>query len=162
MEKLGFSEFRFAQEFEELQKFFFYFDLALSVVGLIALITASLGIVNTMVMSITERKREIGILKSLGADEGEIRGLFLVESGVIGVFGTIGGIALGWMIARIVSFIAQAYMRKEGIPEMELFAMPLWLILIALAVGVGVSMLAGFYPAARAARVDAVEALRND
>lgn len=162
VEKMGFRAFSFAQEFEELQKFFFYFDLALSVIGMIALITASLGIVNTMVMSITERKREIGILKSLGADEREIRGLFLVESGVIGVFGTVGGIGFGWIIARIVSIVAQAYMRKAGIPEMELFALPPWLILIALAVGVGVSMLAGFYPAARAARVDPVEALRND
>lgn len=162
VERMGFRVFSFAQEFEELQKFFFYFDLALSVVGLIALTTASLGIVNTMVMSITERRREIGVLKSLGADELEIRGLFLVESAVIGLFGTIGGIAFGWVITRIVSAAAQAYMRREGIPEMELFALPIWLMMTALAVGIGVSILAGFYPAARAARVDPVEALRSD
>lgn len=162
VEKMGFRTFSFAQQFEELQKFFFYFDLGLGVVGLIALLTASLGIVNTMVMSINERKREIGVLKSLGADDSDIRGLFLVESGVIGMIGTLGGIAFGWLITRGVSAVAHAYMRKEGIPEMELFALPLWLILIALAVGIGVSVLAGVYPAARAARVDPVAALRND
>jgi ABC-type antimicrobial peptide transport system permease subunit len=162
VETMGFKTFSFAEQFEQIQKAFFYFDLALAVVGLIALITASLGIVNTMVMSITERKREIGVLKSLGADELEIRGLFLVESGVIGFIGTIVGILFGWTITRVVSTIAKMYMNKEGIPAMELFALPMWLILIALGVGIGVSVLAGLFPAARAAHVDPVEALRND
>ena len=113
-------------------------------------------------MSINERRREIGVLKSLGADDIHIRGLFLVESGVIGFAGTVGGILLGWGITRVVSVVARFYMRKENLPEVELFALPAWLILIALALGVGVSMLAGYYPAARAARVDPVQALRND
>ena len=162
VEAMGFTAFSFAAQFEEIQRVFLYFDLALGVIGLIALTTASLGIINTMVMSITERKREIGVLKSLGADERDIRRLFLVESGVIGVLGTAGGILFGWVITRIVSAIAQAYMKGEGMPVVDPFALPPWLILIALAVGIGVSVLAGFYPAARAARVDPVEALRND
>lgn len=162
VEGMGFRTFSFAAEFKQLQKMFLYFDLGLGIIGLIALVTASLGIVNTMVMSITERRKEIGVLKSLGAAERDIRWLFLVESGVIGMLGTIGGILLGWVITRIVSAIAQGYMRNEGIPEMDLFSLPPWLILISLAVGVGVSVLAGFYPAARAARIDPVEALRNE
>jgi len=115
-----------------------------------------------MVMSITERRRKIGVLKSLGADELDIRGLFLVESGVIGILGTVARLTFGWAITRIVSAVAQAYMRSEGLPAMDLFALPAWLILIALGVGIGVSVVAGFYPAARAARVDPVEALRNE
>jgi ABC-type antimicrobial peptide transport system permease subunit len=162
IEAMGFRTFSFAAQFEEIQRAFMYFDLALGVIGLIALITASLGIVNTMVMSITERRKEIGVLKSLGADELDIRWLFLAESGMIGVLGTVAGILFGWTITRIVSAIAQAYMKNQGIPPMDLFALPIWLILIALGVGIGVSVIAGFYPAARAARVDPVEALRND
>jgi ABC-type antimicrobial peptide transport system permease subunit len=162
IEAMGYRTFSFAAQFEDIQRAFMYFDLALGVIGMIALLTASLGIVNTMVMSITERRREIGVLKSLGADELDIRWLFLAESGMIGVLGTVAGILFGWTITRVVSAIAQAYMKNQGIPPMDLFALPLWLILIALGVGVGVSVLAGFYPAARAARVDPVEALRND
>ncbi|MBI5021676.1 MAG: ABC transporter permease [Ignavibacteriales bacterium] len=162
LEKLGYKTFSFAEQFKEIQKFFFYFDIGLGIIGLIALVTASLGIMNTMVMSIIERKREIGILKSLGAYERDIGILFLFESGMIGMIGTTLGILMGWTITRIISMIAQSYMRDQGIPDMELFALPYWLILISLAVGVGVSILAGFYPAARASRVDPVEALRND
>jgi putative ABC transport system permease protein len=115
-----------------------------------------------MVMSITERRKEIGILKSLGADDSDIRALFLVESGIIGLMGTVGGICFGWLIARVASAVAQAYMKSQGVPAIDLFALPPWLVLIALATGVAVSVLAGFYPAARAARVDPVEALRGE
>jgi ABC-type antimicrobial peptide transport system permease subunit len=162
IERLGYKTFSFAEQFKEIQKFFFYFDIGLGIIGLIALVTASLGIVNTMVMSIIERKREIGILKSLGAYERDIGILFLFESGMIGMIGTTLGIFVGWTLTRIISMVAQSYMRDQGIPDMELFALPIWLILISLAVGIGVSVLAGFYPAARASRVDPVEALRND
>jgi ABC-type antimicrobial peptide transport system permease subunit len=162
IEAMGFKTFSFAAEFEQIQQVFLYFDLALGLVGLIALLTASLGIVNTMVMSITERRREIGILKSLGADERDIRLLFLVESAVIGFLGAAGGILSGWIITRIAAAVAKAFMENEGIPPIDPFSLPLWLIGISMAIGIVVSIVAGFYPAARAARVDPVEALRND
>ncbi|MBN1827477.1 MAG: ABC transporter permease [Candidatus Eisenbacteria bacterium] len=159
---LGFRAFSYAERFAEMRRFFFYFDLALAAVGMVALVTASLGIVNTMVMSISERRREIGVLKSLGADDRDIRVLFLVESAVIGVVGSLAGIGFGWLVARIASFAARLYMEREGLPAADLFATPLWLSAIALAIGLAVSLLAGSYPAARAARVDPVEALRSE
>jgi len=162
VEALGFRTFSFAAQFKEISRFFFYFDMFLGIIGLIALITASLGIVNTMVMSIIERKREIGLLKSLGADERDIRILFLFESGVIGALGAATGIIFGWLITRLASLVARTIMTRQGLDEMELFALPGWLVLTAFLFGLIVSLLAGFYPASRAARVDPVEALRNE
>jgi putative ABC transport system permease protein len=162
VEALGFRTFSFAAQFDEIRRSFVYFDLALALIGLIALTTASLGIANTMIMSILERKREIGVLKSLGAEEQQIKFLFLAESGMIGTFGAVAGIIFGWLISRGSSAIAKMLMQKQGFPAIELFAIPLWLIGAALAIGIIVSLLAGFYPASRAARVDPVEALRGE
>lgn len=162
VEALGFRTHSYAEQFQEIQKFFLYFNLLLSVIGLIALLTASLGIVNTMVMSIMERRKEIGILRSLGADGRDIRLLFLVESAVMGALGSIAGILSGWIATRIISAVGQAIMRHRDIPTFEPFALPIWLILVAFAFGTVVSILAGLYPAGRAARVDPVEALRSE
>ncbi len=162
VEALGFETFSFAEEFTEIQKIFLFFNLALGMIGLIALVTAGLGIVNTMVMSILERRREIGVLKSLGADDSDIRLMYLFESGMIGSVGAIGGIFVGWIITRGASLVADLYMTSKDIPSMEFFALPPWLILIAFGIGLFISVIAGFYPASRAAQVDPVQALRND
>ena len=162
VEALGFRYFSYIDNLQEIRKFFVYFNLALGVVGFIALTVAALGIVNTMVMSIIERYREIGILKSLGADEGKIKLLFLLESGAIGFIGSIFGIILGWIVTRICSVTAKYFIAKQGGPEMEMFYLPLWLIIFALIFGIGISSLAGLFPAIRAAKVDPVKALRHD
>jgi putative ABC transport system permease protein len=162
IEALGLEAFSYAEQFAEIRRAFLYFNLGLAMIGLIALSTASLGIINTLVMSIIERTREIGVLKSLGADERDIRMLFLVESAAIGLIGAGVGILVGWLIARLGSFIARTIMEREGVDPVELFALPWWLIMSALSVGLIVSLIAGVYPAARAARVDPVEALRNE
>jgi len=159
---MGFRSFSYAEEFEEIQMVFTYFNMGLAVLGMIALFVSSLGIVNTMLMSITERRREIGIMKSLGADEREIKLLFLVESGMIGTIGSLLGILLGWLVSRAISLAVQAYMVEQGADPFELFALPLWLIGASIALGLTVSLLAGYLPASRAARMDPVQALRYE
>jgi len=159
---LGFRAFSFAEQFEDIQRFFVYYYLGLGVVGIIALITAALGIVNTMVMSITERRREIGVMKALGADEREIRLVFLAESAAIGFVGSALGILTGWAGTRVVAAVAKVIMKRQEMPIFDPFALPFWLVLLSLAFGVLVSLLAGAYPSRRAARVDPVEALRSD
>ncbi len=162
IEAAGFRTFSFAEQFKEIRQFFRYFNLALGLIGIIALMTASLGIINTMIMSITERRREIGIWMSLGADMNDIRRLFLVESGLIGLIGAIGGVIFGYLISRVGSLVAKTFMENEGVPPMEIFHIPIWLVLTALLFGVLVSLLAGYYPANRAAKIDPVVSLRNE
>jgi putative ABC transport system permease protein len=162
IEALGYRAFSFAEQFEEMQRFMVYYYIGLGIIGVIALATASLGIINTLVMSITERRREIGILKALGAHESNIRRLFLVESGAIGAVGSAVGIVAGWIGTRIVAAIMKTVMAREDMPIFDPFALPVWLIALAFSFGVLVSLIAGLYPAARAARVDPVETLRNE
>jgi ABC-type antimicrobial peptide transport system permease subunit len=159
---LGYRAFSYAEQFEEMQRFMVYYYFGLGVIGLIALVTASLGIINTLVMSITERRREIGILKSLGAYESDIRRLYLVESGAMGAAGSVIGIVVGWMGTQVAAVIMKHLMEREDMPVFDPFSLPLWLIALAFSFGLFVSLIAGLYPAARAARVDPVEALRTN
>ncbi len=115
-----------------------------------------------MVTSILERTREIGVMKAVGGSETDIRWIFFSEAATIGLVGGAFGLALGWTVTRIANTVANHYLRPQGVPEVDLFYMPIWLIAGALVFSVGVSLLAGFYPASRAARVDPVQALRHD
>jgi putative ABC transport system permease protein len=162
IEDMGFGVFSIADQLEEIKKGFIILDTALGTVGTIALIVAALGIINTMVMSILERRREIGIMKAIGGSENEIKGIFFVEAASIGIIGGLCGLALGWVVTRIAGLIANGYIIKQGGNPVQLFYIPLWLIIGALGFSILVSLLAGLYPAIRAARVDPVEALRHD
>jgi putative ABC transport system permease protein len=162
VEEMGFSVVTILDQLEEFKRGFLIMDALLGAIGTIALFVASLGIANTMVTSILERVREIGIMKAIGGSDGDIRGIFFVEAGTIGFVGGVLGILLGLGVSEIANTVANYYMRPEGVAPAHLFSMPFWLVLGALGFSVGVSLLAGLYPALRAARVDPVEALRHD
>jgi putative ABC transport system permease protein len=162
VEALGFRTFSFAAQFEEIQRVFLYFDLALGVVGLIALFTASLGIVNTMVMSILERTRDIGIMKAIGGGDEDIRWIFLVEASLIGLLGGVGGLLLGWLVGRGINYGANWYLRTQDVPATNLFLIPWWLVGGGIGFALVVSVIAGSFPAMRAARLDPIQALRHD
>jgi putative ABC transport system permease protein len=118
--------------------------------------------VNTLVMSILERRREIGIMKAIGASDGDIQKLFFTEAASMGALGGALGVALGWIIGRAINFGLDAYLRRNQIPEQQVWMLPPWLVLVAVAFSIVVSLAAGLYPARRAARLDPVQALRYD
>jgi putative ABC transport system permease protein len=158
--QMGFTTFSLLDFTRSMQRVFAILDLLLGIFGSLALAVASLGIVNTLVMAILERRREIGVLKALGASDRDVRQLFFAEASVMGLAGGAAGVLMGWGIGRIIQFVTAAYLQRQGIPAENIWMVPWWLVAGAMAFSLLVSLVAGMYPASRAARLDPVEALR--
>lgn len=131
-------------------------QMALGGIGGVSLFVAAIGIANTMMMSIYERTKEIGILKVLGCDLRDIHKTFLLEAGFIGLVGGIVGLVLSYGISVVINFAAKNT-TYQGISYI-----PFWLILLALVFSVVMGMVAGFFPAFRAMRLSPLAALRNE
>jgi putative ABC transport system permease protein len=162
IKKLGYAAFSLLDATKTLRLVFTVFDLFLGLFGSLALTVASLGIINTLVMAILERRREIGVLKALGATDGDVRSLFFAEAGAMGLFGGIFGVALGWLIGQALTWGTTIYLRRQDLPGVKISYVPWWLAASAIAFAVAVSLAAGLYPAGRAARLNPVEALRYE
>lgn len=162
LDERGLRTFALMDQLDEMKKGFVIMDMFLLAVGMIGMTVASLGIVNTMVMSILERYREIGIMKAVGATDADVQKIFLFESGVIGFMGGVFGLALGWLVSIIINVVVNGLSAREGVPHIHYFSFPWWLCLGAVAFSVLVSLIAGIFPTIRAAAVDPVVALRHD
>ena len=162
IKKMGFNTFSILDATRSLRRFFAVLDLFLGIFGSLALAVASLGIVNTLVMAIMERRREIGIMKAIGASDADVKKLFFVEAGVMGFFGGIAGVLLGWTIGKIINWGTNIYLVRQELPPETIWLVPWWLVAFAIGFAVGVSLLSGLYPAGRAARLDPVQALRYE
>jgi putative ABC transport system permease protein len=162
LESRGLRTFALMDQLSQMRIAFLIMDMFLLAVGMIGITVASLGIVNTMVMSILERYREIGIMKAVGATDGDVERIFLFESGTIGLLGGSFGLGLGWVVSMVINQVINVLMARQGAPHIDYFSFPWWLCLGAIAFSILVSLIAGVYPTRRAARVDPVVALRHD
>jgi putative ABC transport system permease protein len=160
VQQMGFTTFSLLDFTRSMRRVFAILDLLLGIFGSLALAVASLGIINTLVMAILERRREIGVLKALGASDRDVRQLFFAEASVMGIAGGTLGVLLGWGIGRVIQLVTAAYLRQQGIPAENIWLVPWWLVAGAIAFSLVVSLAAGMYPASRAAKLDPVEALR--
>ena len=129
-------------------------------IGAVSLFVAAIGIANTMMMSIYERTKEIGVMKVLGCDMRNIRDMFLLESGFIGFMGGVAGIIL----SLTISFLINRFVGAQALTGMpgDLSRIPLWLNAAALCFAVFVGMAAGFLPATRAMKLSPLAAIRNE
>jgi putative ABC transport system permease protein len=159
---MGFSTFSLLDATRNLRLFFTIFDSLLGIFGSLALAVATLGIINTLVMAILERRREIGVLKALGAADLDVKQLFFAEAGVMGLVGGIFGVGMGWLIGRAVTWGTNVYLQRQNLPPADVFSVPSWLIVGGIVFSIVVSLVAGLYPASRAARLNPVEALRYE
>ena len=162
IKKMGFNTFSILDATRSVRRFFTVLDLFLGIFGSLALAVASIGIVNTLVMAILERRREIGIMKAIGASDVDVKKLFFAEAGVMGALGGALGVALGWTIGRVINLGTNVYLRSQDLAPEQIWFVPWWLVGSAIAFAIVVSLLSGLYPAARAARLDPVQALRYE
>src|SRR3954452_4496279 len=161
--ELGFGSFSIVDEIDQIRTVFLIIDSVLGLLGGISLLVASFGIANTMIMSILERTREIGIMKAIGAEDREIRLIFFVEAAVIGVVGGILGVLIAWGIDGVANRAAYRFILKpQGASFVDFFSLPIYLTVGAILFALVISILAALYPASRAARIDPVRALRHD
>ena len=162
IKKMGFNTFSILDASRSIQQFFKVLDVFLGIFGSLALAVAFIGIVNTLVMAIHERRRENVIMKAIGASDGDIRKLFFAEAGAMGLLGGIVGVALGWAIGQVINVGTNIYLKSQSFPAEHFWSVPWWLVAFALAFSFFVSLAAGLYPARRAARLDPVQALRYE
>jgi putative ABC transport system permease protein len=162
IKKLGFNTFSILDATRSLRQFFAVLDLFLGIFGSLALAVASIGIVNTLVMAILERRREIGIMKAIGASDGDVKKLFFAEAGAMGALGGVVGVVLGWLIGHVINLGTNIYLKRQSLPPESFWSVPWWLVGSAIVFAFVVSLVSGLYPAARAARLDPVQALRYE
>ena len=162
LKSMGFNAFSLLDASKSLRTFFSVFDKLLGIFGSLALAVATMGIVNTLVMAILERRREIGVLKALGASDFDVQQLFFFEAGVMGFFGGVLGVLFGWLLGRALSFGLNVYLKRQSLDPIQISSVPWWLVLSAIALAVLVSLVAGLYPASRAAKLNPVDALRYE
>ena len=145
-------------------------QLILGGLGAVSLIVAALGITNTMIMSIYERTREIGVMKVLGCVVGDIRTMFLVEAGLIGLMGGIVGIGVSYLLSAIINHLVSSGQGGSMLGGMlgmagggtQISLIPPWLALGAIVFAIGVGLLSGVLPANRAVKISALTAIKQE
>ena len=159
--EMGYRAYSSSEWMEQTQKQSAMIQAVLGGIGAISLFVAAIGIANTMMMSIYERTKEIGVIKVLGCDMGAIRNMFLIESGCIGLLGGVIGIGLSYGLSFAMN-------RFQSIGEMmvgqagDISRIPGWLSLAAVGFAILVGMVAGFFPALRAMKLSPLAAIRNE
>lgn len=162
------SVYSVTEQLDQLNVFFLALKVGLIFVGTIAVLIASIGIFNTMTMAVTERTREIGVLKAIGAGPKLIQRLFVMESSYIGILGTVIAIIISYIISFLANFalpkILDAVMPDSGIEKagIQFSSIPWELVIIASLISIGVAIISGWRPARKATKIDVIQALRQE
>jgi ABC-type antimicrobial peptide transport system permease subunit len=149
----------------EVERFIYHMVFSgMSLVAGVALIVAAMGIANTMLMGVLQRMREIGVMKAVGARDGHIVAIFLVEGATIGLVGGLLGLGLAWGLSGPGDAWMQSILEKNTSIKLHgsVFAFPPWLLIGVPAFACLTTTLAAVYPARRASRIDPVAALRHE
>lgn len=168
LKDMGLSVYSVTEQLDQLNVFFLALKVGLIFVGTIAVLIASIGIFNTMTMAVTERTREIGVMKAIGAGPKLIQRLFVMESAYIGIIGTVIAVIISYIISFAANFIlpkildtvmADGGIEKAGI---RFSTIPWELVVIAAVISIGVAIISGWRPARKATKIDVIKALRQE
>ncbi|WP_130819466.1 ABC transporter permease [Anaerococcus vaginimassiliensis] len=162
--KAGFDTQSEAGSAEEIKKSNMVVTMILGGIGSVAFIVSAIGIINTMLMSIYERQKEIGVMKVIGASVDDVRSMFLIESGFIGFFGGIVGLIISLLVGFVINSLAanSGFFGSMNGEASKIIIIPIWLSILGVGFSSMVGVLAGYIPARRATRLSAIEALRSN
>jgi ABC-type antimicrobial peptide transport system permease subunit len=142
----------------QAQKILNIITIVLGVFGVAALTVSAVGMFNTMIVSFLERTYEVGVMKSLGAMDSDVRNLFLMESAIMGLAGGVSGILLGVAGGQLFNFGLNILAHRLGGESIKLFYTPTWFIVLVLVSSTFIGLFAGFWPARRASGLSPKEA----
>lgn len=167
LRKMGYSTYSPSDWLESVKKTSKMIQMILGGIGGISLLVAALGITNTMIMSIYERTKEIGVMKVIGANLGDIRKMFLLEAGLIGFIGGLAGLIFSFIVSILMNtvlrdIISMAFDSMTGGMEGNISKIPAWLAVASVVFATSIGLLAGYYPAKRAMQLSALESLKNE
>lgn len=160
VQSLGLTASSISETIDQANKVFQAIQLLLMSFGVIALVVSAIGMFNTMTITLLERTEEIGIMKSIGASPGSISLMFMMESTLMGLLGSLMGILIGLVGGETVNMIFNVIATNFGGQKADLFLSPVWFLLAIIFFGAFVGFLTGIIPARKAAKTDALEALR--
>lgn len=165
----GYNVYSVTEQLDDINIVFSIMKIGLIFVGTIAVLIASIGIFNTMTMAVTERTREIGVMKAIGASPKLVQRLFLMESTFIGVFGTVLAIVISYIISLSANALLPIILKlifgenEFTMPESMVFSyIPLELVVVAAAISIGVAVISGLRPARKATKIEVMQALRQE
>lgn len=164
LEDSGYNAYSIADSLEGVEDQARVIQMVLGGIGGITLLVAAIGIINTMVMSIYERTKEIAIMKVIGATFNDIRLMFLAEAGMIGFFGGLLGLVFSYGLSFLINQLSGDFMGDYmGTGEaLNISLIPWWLAVFAIVFSILIGLLAGVYPANRAVKLSPIEAMRNN
>jgi len=162
VEAIGFATASVADTVEQIDRLFGTLRSVLALLGMVALAVASLGMFNTLTVSLLERTREVGLMKAMGMKSSEVRELFLTESMIMGFFGGVLGIFFGFAGGKLLSLGISAYSLVKGQGFIDISYIPTPFVIIVFVLSLCVGVFTGIYPARRATKISALNALRYE
>jgi len=162
IDNLGYKTASVADTVAQIDRLFGTARAVLATFGLVALAVASLGMFNTLTVSLMERTREVGIMKAMGMQSSEVKELFLAEAMAMGLLGGVFGVLTGFLAGKLLGIVLSTFAIVKGVGWIDISYIPPLFVVFVLILSFAVGVVTGIYPARRATKISALDALRYE